>query len=194
MSLPLSGLAGAVLAGGASRRMGRDKAELVVDGTTLLFRQIDVLRTGGAAPLVVSCGQVPREVPAGVVCVPDRYPNSGPLGGIHAALEALHASHVAVLAVDMPLIDAAWFGWLRGSCAPGVGAIARHADGRFEPLAAIYARESLAEMDSRLRRGDLTLQALAAALVISGQLCAVPVPDGGKTRLTNWNTPNDVNA
>ena len=53
-------------------------------------------------------------------------------------------------------------------------------------------RESLAEMDSRLRRGDLTMQALAAALVVSGQLCAVPLPVGNRDRVTNWNEPADL--
>src|SRR5262245_53498609 len=57
MSAPSSGLAGAVLAGGESRRMGTDKAQLEVGGITLLARQLDVLRACGAAPLVVSSGK-----------------------------------------------------------------------------------------------------------------------------------------
>ncbi len=193
MTLPLTGVAGAVLAGGESRRMGRDKAELVVDGTTLLFRQIDLLRASGAAPLVVSCGKTARQVPSGVACVPDRYPNAGPLAGIHAALEALHAPHLAVLAVDMPRIDASWFGWLHGFCKPGMGAIAVHPDGHYEPLAAIYPREALPEMEARLRRGEFILQSLATALINAGLLHAVPLPESQRERTTNWNSLEDLN-
>ncbi|HET7538201.1 MAG TPA: molybdenum cofactor guanylyltransferase [Candidatus Didemnitutus sp.] len=192
MSQPVSGLAGVVLAGGESRRMGRDKAELEVDGVRLIVRQLDVLRACGAAPLVVSLGSAARTVLPNVASVPDRYPNAGPLAGIHAAFEALHTPYLAVLAVDMPRIEAGWFTWLHGLSQPGTGVVAQHASGQFEPLAAIYPREALAEMEARLRRGELPMQSLVAGLINAGLLRVAPLPEDERWRTTNWNSPEDV--
>lgn len=144
---------GVVLAGGESRRMGRDKAFLEADGEPLWKRQVGVLRDAGAGRVVLirRRGQDPVAYDD---CHFDVFTGCGPLAGIHAALEIGGHPHVGVLAVDMPGIDAAWFGWLGGFCKAGVGAVAR-GDRALEPLAAIYPAEALPEAALRLERGGL---------------------------------------
>jgi molybdopterin-guanine dinucleotide biosynthesis protein A len=72
---------GAVLAGGQSRRFGRDKAQAVLDGRTLIDRVLAAL--GPQLDRVVVCGRVMQ----GMECVADRpRPDLGPLGGLNAAL------------------------------------------------------------------------------------------------------------
>ncbi|HEX6946168.1 MAG TPA: amidophosphoribosyltransferase [Acidimicrobiia bacterium] len=85
---------GAVLAGGASTRMGRDKAEVVVDGRTMLERVTGAL--AAACDRVVVLGPE-RE---GYETWPDRDPGSGPLGGLTNALERADTGHVLLVAVD----------------------------------------------------------------------------------------------
>jgi len=191
MSATSATLAGAVLAGGASSRMGRDKARLRLAGVPLWRRQLRVLQDAGAAPvlLVQRAGQRP---PArGVLVVNDRIPGAGPLAGLHAALAATDARWLAVLAVDMPAIDPAWFAWLRTFCRPGVGAAARHAGGS-EPLAAIYPREALAVVSARLARGERSLQGLVTVLARGRRLRLVPLPPAERWRVANWNSPGDL--
>ncbi|HXQ80696.1 MAG TPA: molybdenum cofactor guanylyltransferase [Opitutaceae bacterium] len=178
---------GVVLAGGEGRRMGRDKAELPVDGEPLWRRQARVLRGAGAERVVLirRRGQAPVE---SADCRLDVFARSGPLAGLHAALGIPGHLWVAVLAVDMPGIDPAWFAWLRGFCRPGAGAIARHAQA-LEPLAAIYpaqAREGLAE---RLVRRDLSVRRFALELAAAGRLVVVPLPAGAATRVASLNAP-----
>jgi len=184
-------LSGAVLAGGESRRMGRDKAMLCLKGEPLWLRQKQVLLESGARPVTVvrKRGQPPLGAKGPFLY--DTVDGAGPLAGLHAALSACQTHLLAVLAVDMPQMDAAWFRWLSSLCRSGVGAVVRIPAG-FEPLAAIYPCEALATVSSRLRLNDLSLQHLVIALVEAHQMVAVPLPESDHRRLLNWNTPDDV--
>lgn len=192
--IPSNQLTGAVLAGGHSRRMGADKALLAINAQPLWLRQVEMLRAAGAARVGVvrRPDQDVLPLPAGISLWLDAARDVGPLAGLHAALTACRSEFLAVVAVDLPRLDAGWFAWLAQSCAPGCGAIARHPGGAFEPLAAIYPRVALTDVTSRLRGPDLSLQTLAAALVAHGQLIAVQVPEERRAALANWNTPADT--
>ena len=132
------------------------------------------LRSAGAEAVVL-IRRPHQPAPSGLSCWRDSFPHAGPLAGLHAALLPGAAPWVAVLAVDMPDIDAGWFEWLRGFCRPGAGAMARHAEA-YEPLAAIYPAEALREVVYRLQRGEHSLQGLALALAEQGRLALLPVP------------------
>jgi molybdopterin-guanine dinucleotide biosynthesis protein A len=81
--------AGAVLCGGASRRMGRDKALIAVDGRPLAARVADTLASAGAGRVVAVGGDVAGLRAAGLDAVPDDDPGEGPLAGILTALGEL---------------------------------------------------------------------------------------------------------
>ncbi len=183
---------GVVLAGGESRRMGADKLDLIVAGEPLWRRQAGVLRAAGADPVVLM-RRPGQPAPEGIACWRDVAPQAGPLGGLHAALARGVAPWVAVLAVDMPGIDAAWFRWLQGFCTGEAGAMARQADD-YEPLAAIYPAAAIGEVEARIARGELSVQALARALESSGRLRLVPIPPERAQQAANLNTPGDWQA
>jgi len=188
---------GAVMAGGASRRMGRDKALLSLDGEPLWLRQARVLREAGAITVGVvrQREQTPLAVPTGIALWHDAVGGAGPLAGLQAALGAGETERVAVLAVDMPRIDAGWFRWLLGFCAPGGGALARHLNGGYEPLAAIYPCAALAEVTRRLTTGgERSLQSLVDRLIGDGLMTSVPLPPDDAWRVANWNTSAEVEA
>jgi molybdopterin-guanine dinucleotide biosynthesis protein A len=99
----MTGVVGAVLAGGRSLRFGSDKAVAVAFGKPLIRHSIDALAR--VTPEVVVCG---RDWP-GELCLPDRpAPGLGPLSGLNAALHHARAHEVAwvlSLACDTPAID-----------------------------------------------------------------------------------------
>lgn len=80
---------GAVLAGGASSRMGTDKAFIEIEGEPMVARAVGALRAAGAAPVLVVGGDHARLSALGLDHVPDRHPGEGPLGGVITALGAL---------------------------------------------------------------------------------------------------------
>jgi molybdopterin-guanine dinucleotide biosynthesis protein A len=178
---------GVVLAGGQGRRMGRDKAEVLVDGEPLWRRQVRVLGQAGADRVVLMRrrDQAPLDY---ADCQFDIFTDSGPLAGVQAALGISGHPWVAVLAVDMPGIDADWFRWLRGFCRPGAGAVARHAQS-LEPLAAIYPAEARAEAERRLGRGEFSVRELALALAAAGRMALVDLPAEAAGKVASLNAP-----
>jgi molybdopterin-guanine dinucleotide biosynthesis protein A len=184
-------LAGAVLAGGRSTRMGRDKARLVVDGVPLWRRQRGVLEAAGAGSVVVVLRPRQRSLGNRRAEIRDPLSDRGPLAGLQAALVGTRAAWLAVLAVDMPRVDPRWFRRLRRHCRAGVGAVVRTADG-YEPLAAIYPRAALSVVERRLQGGQLALQGLIRELVRRRQMVAVRLPASALRQAANWNTPADV--
>jgi molybdopterin-guanine dinucleotide biosynthesis protein A len=187
-------LTGAVLAGGQSRRMGRDKAMLAHEGRPMWARQAGVLREAGADPVAIvrAPGQPPLGLPEDLLLWHDTVTDAGPLAGLQVALTYARTSLVAVLAVDMPRIDAWWFQWLGSFSGSTIGAIACRPDGACEPLAALYPRIALGEISLRLTGPDRSLQSLATALVGRQLLRRVPLPENEQWRVANWNCPTDT--
>lgn len=159
-------LTGLVLAGGRSRRMGVDKAQLSLAGVPLIERVVAALREISEEVLVAS-GDGER-LPGEWRQIPDALPDAGPVGGVLAGLAVARTPLLAVLAVDLPNPDPALLRWLARQHA-GEPAVVPHADGRLQPLHAVYdvsAREALVQAVSAGQR-SLTriLPALGARVV-----------------------------
>lgn len=94
-------IAGIVLAGGLSRRMGQDKAQLPWLQKSLLARAVDLLKSARLADVFVSGNYPPYP------CILDIHPQLGPLSGIHACVNSLYDDYDAlfILPVDMPLLS-----------------------------------------------------------------------------------------
>ncbi len=107
-AFPVEGLfSGAVLTGGASRRMGRDKALLRISGRAQAVVVTDAIGAAGADRVVAIGGDRTALAAEGLTVVADRYPGEGPLGGILTALGHFEDSTrpVVVLACDLPAAD-----------------------------------------------------------------------------------------
>ena len=144
-----------VLAGGRSRRMGRDKATLEWDGTPLLLRVV-----GRLAPIAAEVWVAARPgqaLPAGAYRrVDDERPDEGPLAGLSRALAAIgrewEIAPVAVAACDYPHADPALFPALLAA-SPDAAAIVPVLDGRAHPLLAIWKSDLAPVCERALARG-----------------------------------------
>lgn len=162
---PAGEVAAAVLAGGSSRRMGRDKATLRVGGVELARGAIEVAGVL-AAPVVVVAPHghpaVALAARAGVGWVPD--PGQGPLAAIAAALAAIEAPHLLVLAGDHPELRPELLALLVAERSTGE-AVACRRGLRLEPLVAVYQRVPALAAAGRLLDGtDRSLRGLLGAL------------------------------
>lgn len=180
-------LAAAILAGGQARRFGgRDKSRLVIDGRTIIVRQVDVLQRV-ASELFIVAPEAERYRDLGLPVYPDVIPASGPLGGLATALERAHAPRVLVVACDLPFLDAALLTALADAARDGDGAWARSARG-IEPLVACYRRSARGAVRGAILAGRLALVDLGAVL----RMRAVDVAGVASDRaLENVNTPRD---
>jgi molybdopterin-guanine dinucleotide biosynthesis protein A len=93
-------IAGIVLAGGLSKRMGQDKAQLALQRQSLLARAVDLLESVELEHVFVSGDYPPYS------CILDIHPQLGPLAGLHACVNSLYGNYDAlfILPVDMPLL------------------------------------------------------------------------------------------
>jgi molybdopterin-guanine dinucleotide biosynthesis protein A len=147
---------GVVLAGGASRRMGRDKALLVIGGESLA--QSAARRLAAVCPEVV-LADAGRALLPGFRSVPDG-PGRGPAGGILGAAVACPGRPLLVLACDLPHVPVPLLAEIaRGTRADWV--VPRRESG-LEPLCAFYGPRALAVLAARVERGLFALHELAA--------------------------------
>lgn len=178
-----------LLAAGRSSRMGVDKAMLRMADGALWERQLGVLRAAGCREMMISARPEQTWVPASTLVVHDARPDAGPLAGIAAALAQTDATHLMVLAVDLPRMEPGWLMRLKSHCAPGVGAVGRHAE-FFEPLAAIFPRELRGAAESALGSGELSLQRFIGS---AGEaMTAVEISPAEAIWFTNWNAPGEA--
>lgn len=128
-----------ILTGGASRRMGRDKALLPVGGRTMLQFLIDKY-SAALGPVAVSVNTPGRFPFDGAIELPDRYPDMGPLNGIVSAFEETDAESIFMTGTDLPFGDPELVKRLSALMGDAEACIMRRGKKGFEPLFAIYRR------------------------------------------------------
>ena len=155
-------ITGFILAGGQSRRMGADKAQLPWSSGTFLSHAVEIL--GDVASSVVVVGGSASAVPD-VSVLPDQFSGRGPLAGIHAALSHTKTDWNLILAVDMPLVTPALFSFIAEKCASSSAiAIVPQTGGRLQPLCAAYRRQLLPKIQKAIDAGELSIHRLLESL------------------------------
>ena len=150
---------GVVLAGGKSRRLGRDKAVEPIDDRPLIGRVIDVLaNVADESVVVVDEAERGRELPLppSTQIVTDLYPCGGSLGGIFTGLTAARNEWAVVAACDMPFLNVRLLDHLLSQRSDS-DAVVPVLDGRPEPTHAAYSKACLPHMERRLKAGDLKI-------------------------------------
>ncbi|HLV99533.1 MAG TPA: molybdenum cofactor guanylyltransferase [Ktedonobacterales bacterium] len=183
-------VSGAVLAGGQSRRMGSDKAALLIEGEPLLRRTVRVLSSITEDVSVIGPPDRATLV-SDVPILPDRWPQQGPLGGIATALWGLAGEVVLVVGCDMPFLNLALLRYLI-ALAPGYDAVVVGADGEMHPLHAVYQHRCLPALEAQLRAGDLRVQRFLSRLVVHVvEGAELDRLDPGHLSTFNANTPDE---
>lgn len=176
-----------VLAGGQSRRMGRDKALLPVAGRPMIERIVEMLRPF-FEEILVSSAEPDRYSFLGERIVVDSEPGQGPLRGVASALACSSHDTNLVVACDVP-DPPLWLALRLLRAARGAGgAVPLRAGGGWEPLFAVYDRKGLSLMEAALARGERRIARLFSALGMRSVL----LPEG--TRVEDLDTPEDYAA
>lgn len=180
-----------LLAGGESRRMGRDKATMDFGGQPLWQRQLQVLRALDPERIFVSARATPAWLPDSVELLLDDPPSRGPLGGLTKALAAIETTHLVVLAVDLPFMTAEELSRSLDLATKRCGAVPIVGE-QVEPLAAVYSAEAMADFRGTLAGTDFSLQSIVGQLAATGKVRLRPVPERDAHLYENWNEPGDV--
>jgi molybdenum cofactor guanylyltransferase len=183
-------ISAALMAGGKSTRMGRDKCLIQINGIPLWQRQLDLLLAVSPEVFVVAPDR-PDWLPDKVRWIPDAVRDKGPIGGLVAVLAEAADNQVLVLAVDMPTMSSAFLKKLADMAVQGSGIVPQIGEG-YEPLCAIYPREALAIVKDQLfAKRDYSLQALIRLLIQRGLMQNFCVSDSEAGLFRNLNFPSD---
>jgi molybdopterin-guanine dinucleotide biosynthesis protein A len=180
-----------LLAGGQSRRMGRDKATILFRGKPLWQIQLDLLHELRLAEIFVSARTDPTWRPPDLMFVPDQAPSRGPLSGLTATSARIRSCHLLVLAIDMPFMNEDHLCYLFDKVEPGRGVLPMIGD-RAEPLAAIYPLEARVDFVNALSGVDFSMQTLTNQLVKIGRLRVIRVSEEEQRLYRNLNEPDDL--
>ncbi len=185
-------LAAAILAGGRATRLGDvDKGGLVLGGTSIVQRQIRLLRPL-AERLVIVANDRRRYADLGVPVIRDLVADKGPLGGLYTALAHAATEHVLVVACDLPFLTASFLGRLAAEARQADEAVVpRSADG-WQPLCAVYARRLAEPARRQIEAGRLKIVDFLASMrvrEIGPDAIAEDDPDG--LLFFNVNSPAD---
>ena len=184
-------MSAAILCGGQSRRFGRDKSLLTMNGEYLIERMIKRLSAYPDLMLSVSgANSLPSF--SGARLVYDKEENCGPMGGLCAILESARYDTVFVTACDLPFADSTI-----------AEALLRHdpdrtadilvpetADGRLHMVSAIYRKSCLPVIKQQIKAKDYRLRLLPSLV---HAIIVTDLSDDQKAKLYNVNYPRDWN-
>ncbi len=182
-------LRAAVLAGGRSSRMGQDKAQLVLEGQTLLERAVALLQTTGAQQVLVS-GR-----PEHMLGIPDLLPHCGPPGAVLSLLTWMHdhnqldGAPLLLIPVDMPLLTLPTLQQLINAVRPERGARFRN---QIFPCVLPASRSLLLHLQ-KLFRDERHLGGLRSLRALLEFTQAVQIDDStiSLQEFRNFNTPSE---
>lgn len=185
----MGGLSGAVLAGGRSTRMGRDKAWIDLGGRPMVVVVTERLAQVCGDVVVVAKDPAPF-LAAGLDAVGDGSDDDGPLVGIAAALRAAAHDRVAVVATDMPFVSPPLVRWLADLDGEVVVPVL---GGRAQVLHAVWSTRAAETIDRMVAQGVRSptdaLERLAVRLVAEHEWRPLD-PDGRS--FVDLDTPGDV--
>jgi molybdopterin-guanine dinucleotide biosynthesis protein A len=188
----MDSIEGFILTGGASSRMGSDKAQLTIGANS--FVELIATALGAIAHRIRSVGKpAVAGSPLGLPNVPDIYPQWGALGGLHAALAACTTPWAAVVACDLPFVTGALFQRLATLRDDFDAVVPVQSDGRVQPLCALYRCQPCFPQTGKLiaageRRPRALLTLVRTRWVPEAQLGDL---DGAADFFANVNTPQD---
>jgi molybdenum cofactor guanylyltransferase len=174
MAVEGEAFSGAILAGGASSRMGRDKAMIEIGERRLIQVSVDALVDAGAAEIFVVGGDADALGTLGLRVVGDEFPGEGPLGGIITALDSAIAPTVVVLACDHLSTEGPAVRSIVGALGTG-DVVVPVVDGRKQTLHAAWRRDARHTLRARFEAGARSVRdglvGLSVVQLLDGDPC-----------------------
>lgn len=181
----------AIMAGGKSSRMGRDKSFIKLDGKPMIEHILDKVENLGDELLLISNNPAPYQY-LGLPVYADVIPDLGPIGGLHTALKRSTKPHVLIVACDMPWLNRRLL-WYMISIRDKAEAVVPLWTKHPEPLHAVYSQNCLPAIERRISEGKLKMVSfydLISVHYVDRSQIAIFDPDGRS--FANINTPADL--
>jgi molybdopterin-guanine dinucleotide biosynthesis protein A len=181
----------AILAGGQSRRMGRDKAFLMLAGKPMVQHVIDAA-SQLRLPINLIANDIERYSVFGLPVHADLKPGGGALGGIYTALVVSETPSVLCLACDMPFVSPDLLRFLINQRRDSVDVVIPQVRGRLQSLHAVYHQNVIPIMEKQLARKSLAIYDFLELVTTFTVTEAMLDANGFSVRpFVNLNTPEE---
>jgi molybdopterin-guanine dinucleotide biosynthesis protein A len=179
-------VAGIVLAGGASRRYGSDKALATVGGRPMVLRVRDALVEAGVGEVTVIGGDGPAIERLGCSWLPDRWPGEGPLGGLITGLASTSRPWAFVCACDLPDLDPGVLRAVLAARRQDALVIVPVSDGHQQTLTACYRRSLVSHLEQRWEAGERSLR----GALVGVEVDVLAMPADTRSSFVDRDTPH----
>jgi molybdenum cofactor guanylyltransferase len=184
----------AILAGGRSSRMGRDKSFVLLDGKPVIEHVLDRLH-GLGLPICIVTNTPDSYAQYGLSMFADMLPEAGALGGLYTALHASTREYALCVACDMPFLNTDLLQYLIDLRKEEADIIAPRVHGYAETLHAVYRKTCLTPIREQIARGNLRISAfydqVRVRFVKEGEVRRF---DPDLRSFVNLNTPEELAA
>lgn len=183
------GVTGIILAGGASRRMGKDKGLCTFNNKQLIEYSIETIRPL-CDNILISTNNVAGYSKFGFPIIEDEYRNIGPIGGIYSGLKHSNTEKNLIVSCDTPLLITSLFKQILFLSEGYEIVVPQHNNSYYEPLAAFYSTTILSVLEESIIANDYKLINLYNKVKFK----SVSVDDlpGFAMQFKNLNTPEDL--
>ncbi len=178
-------ITGAIIAGGRSKRLGTDKALIYFKGKKLIEYAIELMQAF-TNEIVISANKN-KYTEYSFPVVPDNYPDLGPISGLEAVLKHSRTRKNMVVPCDTPFLSTELYETLINFSETYDAVVPRTANGKTEPLIAVYSKDILPVISQQIKKHDYKLQHLLKAINTKFVLI------DNKHNLSNINTISDLN-
>jgi molybdopterin-guanine dinucleotide biosynthesis protein A len=145
-------VAGFILAGGESSRMGTDKALLELGGLPMIVRAARLVESVVGSAVIIGSPETYQRL--GLSALRDDWPGAGPLGGIATALRVSESPWTLIVACDLPYLTRDWLKHLLNRASNSArDAVLPLSSGGAEPLCAMYNKSCAAPIWLALDQG-----------------------------------------
>ena len=175
-----------ILAGGKSSRMGENKAQLRLEGIRFIDRIFSELSALGGCFVSVDDPALHTEL-SDYRLVGDIFPGCGPLSGLHAALKSTDSDALLAVSCDLPLFDRELGKYLISRLDGWEAVVPVTADGRKNPLCAVYTKRCAEVFERGLRGGKYSVMTSLDGINVR----YIPLDEKYSGLLRNINTPED---
>ncbi|NQU33760.1 MAG: molybdenum cofactor guanylyltransferase [Bacteroidetes bacterium] len=180
---------GIILAGGASRRMGKDKGLCIYNSKELVKYSIDILLPI-CDTILISTNNPEGYKKFGYQIIEDEFHGIGPIGGILSCLKQSKSIHNLIVSCDTPFLNSAL---LRHVLMVGQDwdiVVPQHANSYYEPLASYYSSNILPTLEESIKSNDYKLINLFSK--VNFKAISVDELPGSSSQFKNLNSPEDL--
>ncbi len=179
-----------LLAGGKSSRMGKNKAELTINGKTFVEILLNKAKALGISQIFLSGFEVKDSE---ITVVQDIFKERGPLGGIHACMRQMTTPYCFVVPVDVPQIPLSMLQRLmeahEGMEDRNKPVVLKHGERR-ENLIGIYPIRMADYIEKLSREHSASVHGILESWGHEG--CEVEIPDWQAENINTWDTYTDI--